>query len=126
MKMKLLLLKYSVAGAVNSVLAYGVIFTCMFFGVSATLSNVLGYLVGLITSYLQFRFFVFQSSNVPGREIARFLVCFLIAFLANILVLRWLLRAGWNPFFSQIVSCIVYVIVGFVLNSRYVFSRKKA
>ena len=123
-KWKTLLLKYSAAGLVNSVVAYAVIFSSMLCGVSATLSNVLGYSVGLILSYLQFRFFVFQSKNHTGREVARFLLGFAVAFLANLSVLRMLLSNGWNPFLSQIASCAVYVIVGFIINSKFVFSRK--
>ena len=124
MMWKNLLIKYSVAGLANSAVGYAVIFSCMFLGMSATLSNVLGYLVGLVLSYVQFRFFVFQSNNHSGREIVRFFVGFLIAFSANFCVLKALLEAGWNPFMSQIISCAVYVIVGFVINSKFVFSKK--
>jgi putative flippase GtrA len=124
MKLSSLLAKYSAAGVVNGVLSYSVIFGCMYLGVASTTSNILGYGVGLITSYLQSRYWVFGSSNRLLGEGFRFLLCFLIAFGVNFAVLRLLLAYGINAYLAQVIACVAYVAVGFIINSTYVFARR--
>jgi putative flippase GtrA len=117
--------KYSLAGVVNSLVGYAVIFGCMLAGVDATTSNVAGYAVGLVTSYLQSRFWVFRSGNAVFGETLRFLLGFLVAFLANFAVLKSLLAHGTNAYLAQAVACIVYIVIGFLLASAFVFSKRK-
>ena len=115
--------KYSVAGVVNSVIGYAIIFWCMTVGLSPALSNTLGYAVGLITSFLQSRYWVFRSSAGPGvaRDAPRFALAFAVSFAVNQLVLQALLAFDFQPYFAQIGACVSFLIVGFVLNRFYVF-----
>lgn len=117
--------KYSLAGVINSLVGYAVIFGCMLAGMEPTTSNVAGYAVGLVTSYFQSRFWVFRSENAVFAETVRFLLGFVVAFLANFTVLKLLLAHGTNAYLAQAIACVVYIVVGFFLNSVFVFSKRK-
>ena len=89
-----LLSRYVVVGAVNTACGYLVIFAFMYgAGWSPEASNVIGYAIGLVTSFALNRRFTFESSGPRAREFARFLGTFAVAFLANFAVLALMVRA---------------------------------
>ena len=118
------LIKFSLAGVVNTVVGYAVIAGCMWLGVSPSLSNLCGYLVGLVISFLQQRYWVFESKGRIGHEWLKFVAVFLVSYAANFLTLRALLTTPLNPYVAQLFACAVFTLVNFVLNSRFVFSHK--
>src|SRR5512146_3299163 len=124
MRLTVLLAKYSVAGLVNTVIGYAVIFTCMAFGLAPTVSNLLGYCVGFVTSFLQSRHWVFRSKGAVVDDSLRFVPAFLVAFAVNFLVLQALLALSVNPYFAQIGACVAFVGDGFVLNYVFVFRNR--
>jgi len=125
MSTTILFAKYSIAGVVNGVVSYVVIFFCMLGGLSPASSNLLGYAAGLVTSFLQSRHWVFRSTGRVIDDWLRFMVVFVVAYAANFLALRTLLNFAVNAYLAQLLACVVYVCVSFVLNSRFVF-RKRA
>jgi len=120
-----LLGKFSIAGVVNSVVGYFVIFTCMALGMEPVVSNVLGYSAGFITSFLQARHWVFRSTDTVVADGLRFAPAFLIAFGANFLVLAGLLRLSVNAYLAQIIAGVVFIVVGFLTNYFYVFRKRR-
>lgn len=124
MRLSVLLAKYSVAGLVNTLVGYAVIFGCMAWGVGPTVSNVLGYSVGFVTSFLQSRHWVFRSSGTVVDEGLRFIPAFLVAFGVNFLVLQGLLELGVNAYLAQLGACGAFMGVGFVLNYLFVFRKR--
>jgi putative flippase GtrA len=117
------LLKFSIAGVVNTVVGYAVIAGCMRLGVSPSLSNLSGYLVGLVISFVQSRYWVFESTGRIGDEWLKFIVVFAVSYAANFLTLRALLTTPINPYLAQLLACAVFTLVNFSLNSRFVFER---
>ena len=124
MSLARLLARYSVAGVVNGIVCYAVVFGCMAAGMDPGVSNALGYLAGLLTSFAQQRHWVFRSAGRAFDDGWRFLLVFLLAYGMNFLALRALLGAGVNAYVAQLASCFVYVGVSFVLNSRWVFRKR--
>lgn len=125
MSLPTLLAKYSIAGVINGLVSYSVIFGCMRFGLSPALSNALGYGVGLITSFLQSRHWVFRSRGRAIDDWLGFLAVFLVAYAANLTTLQGLLKLDVNAYIAQLCACAAYVTISFVLNSKFVF-RKRA
>ena len=119
-----ILARFSVAGLVNSAIGYAVIFYSMQSGLSPTRSNMLGYAVGLVTSFLQFRYWVFRSAGKAKDEWPRFIVVFVLAYATNFIVLRILLGMQLNGYLAQLIACAVYVVISFMLNSRFVFRKR--
>lgn len=119
------LIKFLVVGALNTLLGYAVIFACMYLlGLSALLSNVIGYAFGLVLSYVLNRKVTFQSTSKSKAEVFRFLLVFLIAYFANFCVLLMLIHVWkFHEGVSQLVAGVVYVLFSFVLNKYYVFYR---
>jgi putative flippase GtrA len=118
------LLKFAAVGVVNTALGYAVIFACMYLAdLSAVTSNVIGYAVGLIVSYVLNRSFTFRSAAPPRREIIRFVAIFLLAYLANLAALVLLIRhAGVHEGVAQVIAGVVYFALSFLLNKYYVFA----
>jgi putative flippase GtrA len=120
-----LVAKYSLSGLINTLVGYAVIFACMASGVDATLSNILGYAVGFVISFLQSRYWVFRSVGRIADDAARFVPAFLIAFAANFLTLQALLGFDVNAYVAQFVAGGVFIAVGFILNHLFVFRQRK-
>lgn len=115
--------RFIVVGVFNTLYGFAIIFGCMYWlGLSAYVSNVIGYACGLITSYVLNRAFTFQSRTRGPSEAIRFLAVFGVAYLANLGLLyacvQWL---EMNEGLSQIVAGVAYVGVSFLLNKYYVF-----
>jgi putative flippase GtrA len=119
------LIKFVIVGVLNTILGYGVIFGCMYLlGMDPVISNVIGYLIGLMLSYTLNRKVTFQSTSKSKTELVRFLAVFLIAYFANLAVLMILIRVGiFHEVINQIGAGAVYVFFSFFLNKYYVFYR---
>lgn len=116
-------LRFLTVGVFNTIFGYCIIFACMYVaGLSAEVSNMFGYAVGLTTSYLLNRNYTFRSKQARKGEIARFLVVFAIAYVANFLALLLLIRQlDVHEGLSQILAGAVYVLASYAMNKVYVF-----
>lgn len=89
------LLKYAIVGCMNTLLTLCVIFLCKsVLGVNVYVSNALGYIAGLINSFLWNRRWVFHSSGRVRREAMHFLTGFLVCYAIQFLVV-WLINQSW-------------------------------
>jgi putative flippase GtrA len=74
-------LKYAIVGVMNTLLTLVVIFVCKsVFGVNAYVSNAIGYLVGVINSFVWNRNWVFKSNGRFSRQAVHFIFGFLICY----------------------------------------------
>jgi putative flippase GtrA len=121
-------LRFLAVGVFNTAFGYCIIFACMYLaGLSAEVSNVIGYAVGLFTSYLLNRNFTFRSKRRHRGEIARFVVVFAIAYGANFIALIVLIRyLNVHEGLSQILAGVVYVAASYAMNKFYVFKNVDA
>ena len=96
-------------------------------GMTPETSNIAGYAVGLVASYVLNRKYTFKSKQSRRGEIARFLTVFVVAYASNFIMLIILLhRIGLHKGVSQIFSGLVYVIASFIMNKHYVFKTYEA
>lgn len=117
------LLRFATVGVLNTLLGYAVIFLCMYvLGLGAVTSNVAGYAVGLLVSFVLNRTFTFRSTSAALPEALRFLVIFVLAYLANLGVLVVLTRQlHVHEGLSQVLAGAVYFMLSFALSRYYVF-----
>lgn len=117
------LIRFVLVGIFNTLYGFAIIFACMYWlGLNPITSNIIGYCVGLVTSYLLNKFFTFRSPARSAGEAIRFLVVFAVAYLANLaLLLACIEMIGLDKGISQLVAGIAYVGVSFLLNKYYVF-----
>ncbi|MGJ7525705.1 GtrA family protein [Variovorax sp. GB1P17] len=121
------LFRFLVVGVANTAFGYSIIFACMYLlGLSAELSNAIGYGIGLLVSYVMHKVFTFNSDRPHREAFIRFLVVFAAAYTANLLVLVVLVRGiGAHEAISQIMASAVYVITSFIMNKLYVFRQSR-
>lgn len=121
-----LLLRYGMAGALNTAIGYAVIAALdIGLGVDSHLANLAGYLVGLSISYLLQRSFVFQSQAPHRRSLVRYGMAAAAAFLLNQAVLSLGLRVlggeDLDRAIAQLCAIGAYSIVFFALLKLWVF-----
>ncbi|HYD80936.1 MAG TPA: GtrA family protein [Paucimonas sp.] len=119
--------RYILVGVMNSAVGYSVIFGCMYLaGLSPEASNIVGYAVALVVSYLLNRHYTFNSTQKRRSEITRFLAVFAVAYGLNFLALLALVyRLGVHEGASQIIAGVVYVAFSYLMNKYYVFRRRE-
>lgn len=115
------LVKYLCVGILNTIVGFGIIFGLMFFRVNPEISNLIGYAIGLIFSYVMNKFFTFESKNRSKKEFIKFILAMLAAYILNFITLKICLGLGINPYFSQIISGGVYTVSGYLLSRFWVF-----
>jgi putative flippase GtrA len=115
--------RYLTVGVFNTMLGYCVIFACMYLAkMSPEISNVAGYAVGLVASYVLNRKFTFNSRQNRYSEIVRFLAVFVVAYALNFMVLIILIHwISLHEGASQLLAGLGYVIASFIMNKFYVF-----
>lgn len=116
-------LRYFSVGIFNTVFGYCIIFACMYLvKLSPEVSNVVGYLAGLTFSYILNRTYTFASQQKPSKEIVKFVLVFLVAYLLNFVVLILLIhKLSIHEGISQIVAGVFYVVSSFLMNKYYAF-----
>ena len=120
--------RFLTVGVCNTILGYCVIFASMYLAnMSPESSNVTGYTVGLVASYILNRKYTFNSKQNRRSEIVRFLAVFVVAYASNFAVLVILIhRIGIHEGASQVLAGIVYVVASYIMNKYYVFKISNA
>lgn len=120
--------RFVAVGIFNTLLGYAVIFACMYLAkMSAEASNVAGYAVGLVASYVLNRSYTFGSRARVSGEVIRFLVVFGIAYGLNFVALLVLIHVlDVHAALSQVLAGVVYVGASYLMNRFYVFKPSRA
>jgi len=110
-------------GVFNTILGYVVIFSCLYLiRLSPETSNVIGYSVGLISSYALNKKYTFGSVQSERFEKLRFLLVFAFAYSLNFIALVILIhKINIDECVSQILAGIVYSLISYNMNKYYVF-----
>lgn len=121
-----LLLRYGLAGLLNTAIGYAVIATLdIGLGVDSHAANLAGYIVGAGVSYFLQRSFVFESNAAHGRSVPKYLAAALAAFLINQLVLNLGLQmigdAKLGRAIAQLIAVASYSVTLLILLRLWVF-----
>lgn len=101
--------RFCVVGVLNTCVTLIVIFVCKsWLGINPYISNALGYVCGLINSFVWNKQWVFRSSRGYAGEAARFAVGFALCYAVQLLVV-WAISSG--SFGSR-----VFDVCGFALS----------
>jgi putative flippase GtrA len=132
-------LKYCTVGVMNTLITLGVILLCKSaLGWNPYVANVLGYMAGLLNSFLWNRAWVFHSNGKYGAEAAKFIVGFGLCYGVQFLTV-WGLSTGALadfemeiPFFTlsgygiaTLVGNVVYTVANFIYNRLVTFTPSK-
>ncbi len=132
------LLKYGVIGVSNTLItlvAFYILNTLL--GVPYTPSNVVGYVLGVVNSFIWNRTWVFKAKDNLKREALLFVVGFALCWALQMIVsvimlegmdmknftLSWMSKAGQN--ITMVVAMVFYTIANYVYNRFITFNEKK-
>lgn len=115
--------KFAIIGISNTLLTAITIWVALkVFGFSDYFSNIIGYIVGLINSFIWNRKWTFKSSSKVRDTLFKFIVTFAVSYLFQLGNLYLLLNFTYiDPFLCQLLSIGVYTCFNFVLNKYYTF-----
>ena len=133
------LVKYLLVGVMNTLITLAVIFVCkIYLGIHPYVSNALGYLAGLINSFMWNRKWVFRSNGKMSREALHFLCGFMVCYSVQFGVV-WLLNQSWFgstrymlPFgiiitgygVATLLGNVCYTLTNFIYNRVITFKPK--
>ena len=143
MKIFLQAVKFGIVGVVNTLITLAIIwFMTKRMGCSETLSNFVGYFIGLINSFFLNRKWTFGSKGNMLSGAFRFFLVFAVCFLIQFGVLLYLNRTCPNDpplysllepvmsvlkidtlFYIQIFAMVVYTALNFLLNKYFTFKK---
>ena len=116
-------LTFNLVGLVNTIFGFSLIFSLMFMGLSATVSNVIGYFFGAILSYYLNKKYTFKSKEKNSSEAIKFFTVLFISYIINFIILQ-LLITRTDPYLAQLISAIAYTVSSFILAKFFVFKNK--
>lgn len=118
--------KFLVVGCLNTGITYVCFVLLRLVGCTPEVSNTIGYIVGLINSFIWNKTWVFKThdTNVV-REACSFFLVFLICFLLQFVCFTTLIHhTGVNEYLAQLVSMVIYTVFNFILNRLFSFKQR--
>ncbi|WP_262348118.1 GtrA family protein [Raoultella terrigena] len=113
-------LKYVMVGLLNTTITAVVIFLLMSAGVGIYISNALGYVLGILFSFVVNSLFTF-STTLTGKRFIKFLASCAVCWVANIITVKiFLMIFSDFIYIAQLCGMIVYTISGYLINKLWV------
>ena len=143
-------LKYGIVGVLNTLLTAITIWLIMHFifnvkgdeeasSVAISTSNIIGYIVGLINSFVWNRSWTFQSNKNWKIDFLKFIIAFLVCYIpqllfvmllnnyANISALQFSFLSHnyivTSAYICQLIGIVFYTILNFLCNKYYTFKK---
>jgi polyisoprenyl-phosphate glycosyltransferase len=114
------LIKYLLVGVANTAIGLSVIYSAMYFlRLDVVPANLLGYGVGIVSSFILNKHWTFASNDHVVSSFLRFLLVLAVAYAANLgTVLVAVSHFDFNPYIAQALGVLPYTAIGF-LGSRF-------
>lgn len=116
-------IKFGIVGVGNTLITALVIWIMLkVCGFSDYVSNITGYGIGVLNSFVWNRCWTFHSAAGWRRSAVRFGIVFGISYLFQLGVLFVLnATSGIDPYYNQLLAMVFYTIANFILNKVYTF-----
>lgn len=116
-------LKFGIVGVSNTLLTAATIWILLKeLHCSDYFANIIGYLVGVVNSFVWNRKWTFESKTKVSETIYKFIGIFGVCYLFQLGNLYLLLHyTHIDPYVSQLLSIVVYTFLNFGLNKFYTF-----
>ena len=138
-------IKYGIVGVLNTLLTAATIWIMMFLvfqtekenpssTLVASVSNITGYIVGLINSFVINRKWTFKSNNNWKNEFIKFIMAFLICYIPQFFLVNFL-NTNTDYYFDvqpvvishtytcQLIGIVFYTSINFLLNKFFTFKQ---
>ncbi|GHT54185.1 hypothetical protein FACS189446_3290 [Bacteroidia bacterium] len=142
--------KYGIVGVINTLVCFIVIWAVLQFGygvvgdgkatgIELTLSNALGYIAGLLTSFFMNRNWTFQSEKNWKPEFIKFITGVLICYIPQLIAVNLLNKFSGihslsfeaighsytlnSSLICNLIGMVFYTVLNFVYNKYYTFKK---
>ncbi|SEF40440.1 MULTISPECIES: GtrA family protein [Parabacteroides] len=117
-------IKYGIVGISNTLITMVVIWVMMkLFGCREGLSNITGYIAGILNSFVWNKQWTFKSSSSGwGKSAYRFAVAFVICYLLQYgLVMLLNKHLTIDHYYNHLIGMAFYTVINFIMNKFYTF-----
>lgn len=112
------IIRYLVAGAVNTAFGFGIYAALVWLGLDRYLAQAIGYVLGTAFNYVTYSRGVFAGS-APAK--LRFVLSYLGNYIVNLLVLRLASHNLADPYAAGAATTVLVVILNYIVLKRWVF-----
>lgn len=113
-------IRYCIVGGMNTAATAIVIFSLTAAGCGLFASNFLGYVTGIVLSYILNTYFTFSAKSSLAR-VTKFLACCMGCYVINVLAMKLMLYLGFdNAYLIQLTGMVFYTVSGFFINKLWV------
>ncbi len=117
---------YLVVGIINTLVGYSIIFLLLYIGLIPEISNLTGYVIGILVSFFLNKNFNFKSRGKIRKELPKFVTSMGIAYILNLAAMSYSYRVlGIDKYLAQVFGGSFYVITGYTLSRFWVFDIEK-
>ena len=118
-------LKFIALGVMNTAVSLIVIYVLIKIGLNYRLSNFIGYIAGLINSFIFNKVWVFKTKKNLIKEGLTFIIVFALCYGVQYLMLLLMVeRYDINKYVSQFLSMGIYTFLNFILNRIFTFKNR--
>ncbi len=122
MKIDSKFIRYLIVGVINTIIGYGVIFILMTIHVMPEIANIIGYMIGIIVSYILNKLYTFKTKNKSKKEFLTFILCMICSYMINLIILIILYRyCGIDKYIATIIAGIFYTLSGYIFSKYFAF-----
>lgn len=116
-------IKFGVVGIFNTIITAIVIWLLLDIAhLNDFISNLSGYIVGLINSFIWNRCWTFASKSKIGYSAIKFLVSFLFCYVIQWGIVLLLTNiSDINTYYCHLFGMVIYTIMNFLINKYYTF-----
>lgn len=117
------LIKFGIVGISNTLLTAATIWVFLkVFHFNDYTSNIIGYIVGLVNSFIWNRKWTFASNTRVKDTLFKFIITFAISYIFQLGNLYLLIHyTQIDSYLCQLISIVVYTGINFILNKYYTF-----
>lgn len=118
------MVRYLVAGSVNTSFAYFVYALVIFLGAGYRSAALISAVLGVLFSFWVQGAFVFKS--LAWQDMLKYFGVWVVLYFVNIQIIGWLLTLGLNAYVSGGLSTVPMVILGYLAMKYFVFKPASA
>ena len=111
-------------GGINTLFSLGVYLLLVFLGMHYFFAVLTGTILGILFNFKTYGTLVFKTSD--NKLIIKFFSIYALTFIIGIGSLNLMFFLGFTKYTAALVLTVPNALLGFILNKRFVFDRKKA
>lgn len=115
-------IRFILVGCLNTAFGVGVYCFCIFIGIPYYLATFISNVLGVFFNFKTTGSLVFK--NRDNRLIVKFILCYVLVYIANTLFVKSFMLLGLNGYYSGILATPITAICSYTLLKKLVYNEK--